>query len=148
MSKLPFILIAIVLGGMLTFQPGLNADVARRISSPLGAGVVSIFVSVVIAAVVLLLSRQQVQWAPAAAMPWHLWLAGVIGAVFVIGALWVAPILGASVLFAAVVAGQMIGATVADQVGIGGYQAHAFDPWRIVAIALVLAGVWLFQRAA
>lgn len=147
MSRLPFILVAIVLGGVLTFQPGLNADVARRISSPLGAGVVSIFVSMVIAAVVLFLSRQQVEWTPVASMPWHLWLAGVIGAVFVIGALWLAPILGASVLFAAVVAGQMVGATIADQVGVGGYQAHALDPWRIVAIILVLGGVWLFQRA-
>jgi uncharacterized membrane protein YdcZ (DUF606 family) len=105
LSKLPYILIAIAVGGVLTLQPGLNADAARRIGSPLGA-------------------------------------------VFVIGGLWLAPILGASVLFAAVVAGQMIGATIADQFGVGGYQAHAFDPWRIVAIALVLAGVWLFQRAA
>jgi transporter family-2 protein len=148
LSKLSYILIAIVLGGFLTLQPGLNADVARRIGSPLGAGVISIFVSVVIAGVVLLLSRQQVEWAPAASMPWHLWLAGVIGAVFVVGALWLAPILGGGVLFAAVVAGQMIGATIADQVGVGGYQAHAFDPWRIVAIVLVMTGVWLFQRAA
>ncbi len=81
-------------------------------------------------------------------MPWHLWFGGLIGVVFVLVALWLAPILGGSVLFAAVVAGQMIGAMIADQVGVGGYQTHAFDPWRIVAIVLVLGGVWLFQRAA
>jgi transporter family-2 protein len=148
LPKLAYIFIAIVLGGLLVLQPGFNADVARRIGSPLGAGVISIFVSVVVAAAVLILSRQSVEWGSVASMPWHLWLAGVIGVVFVMVALWLAPILGGSVLFAAVVAGQMIGATIADQVGVGGYQAHAFDPWRIVAIALVLGGVWLFQRAA
>lgn len=147
MPKLPFILAAIAIGGLLTIQPGLNADVARRLGSPFGAGVVSIFVSFIVVGAILLASRQNVAWGAAVAMPWYLWLAGSIGVVFVVGTLWLAPILGAAVLFVCVIAGQMIVATLIDVFGFGGYQSQAFDPWRIAGIGLVLAGVWIFQRA-
>ena len=147
MPKLPYILAAIAIGGVLTLQPGLNADVARRIGSPFGAGVVSISVSLIVSALFLLAIRQPVAWAGLTSMPLHLWLGGTIGVIFVIGTLWLAPILGAALLFAAVVAGQMIVATFADWFGFGGYQGQSLDPWRIAGIALVLAGVFVFQRA-
>ena len=148
MPKLPFILAAISIGGILTLQPGLNADVARRLGNPFGAGVVSIFVSFALVLVLYLFTRQSVSWSAALAMPWYLWLAGTIGVIFVIGTLWLAPILGAALLFVCMIAGQMIAATLADVIGFGGYEAQAFDPWRIAGISLVLTGVWLFQRAA
>jgi transporter family-2 protein len=147
-SKLPYIIAAITIGGLLTLQPGLNADVARRVGSPFGAGLISIFISLVVAGAFLLATRQQVAWQGVATMPWHLWLAGTIGVAFVVGSLWLAPILGAALLFAAVVAGQMIVATLLDHFGFSGYQSQSFDPWRVAGIAFVLAGVWAFQRAA
>ena len=148
MSKLPYVLTAIALGGVLTMQPGLNAEVARRLANPLAAGLVSICVSFILSLAIVLGSRQSVAWGGLASMPWYLWFGGSIGMIFVIGTLWVAPVLGAALLFAAMVAGQMIAATVADLTGLAGYQSHGFDPWRIAGIVLVLAGVWAFQRAA
>ena len=148
MSKLPFILAAIAIGGLLTIQPGLNSDVARRLGNPFGAGTVSMFVSFTVGVAIVLFSRQNVAWSGVLSMPWYLWFAGTIGVVFVIGTLWLAPILGAALLFASIVAGQMIGATAADFFGFGGYQGHNFDWLRVAGIALVLAGVWVFQRAA
>jgi transporter family-2 protein len=146
--RLPFILAAIAMGGLLSLQPGLNAEVARRIGSPFGAGAISIFISFVLAMALTLASRQAAAWGAALSMPWYLWLAGAIGVVFVVGALWLAPILGAALLFASVVAGQMLVATIADFFGIAGYPGQSFDAWRIAGIALVLLGVWAFQRAA
>jgi len=116
--------------------------------NPFGAGVLSIFVSFVLVFVLFLSMSQRVSWGAALSMPWYLWLAGTIGVIFVVGTLWLAPILGAALLFVCMIAGQMIAATLADAIGFGGYQAQAFDPWRIAGIGLVLAGVWLFQRAA
>jgi len=148
LPKLPFILVAIGIGGVLTLQPGLNAEVARRLGNPFGAGVISIFVSFALVVVLNLAMRQSVSWDAALSMPWYLWLAGTIGVLFVIGTLWLAPILGAALLFVCMIAGQMIAATLADVIGFGGYQAQAFDLWRIAGIGLVLAGVWIFQRSA
>jgi transporter family-2 protein len=148
LSKLPYILVAVAIGGALTIQPGLNAEVARRVASPLGAGLVSIFVSFVVSLAIVVGSRQPVAWSALPSLPWYLWCAGSIGVFFVVGTLWLAPLLGAALLFASIVAGQMLVATVADLTGLAGYQSHGFDPWRIAGILLVLAGVWAFQRAA
>lgn len=148
MSKLPYILTAVAIGGVLTIQPGLNAEVARRVASPLGAGLVSIFVSFVLSLAIVFGSRQTVAWGAVTSLPWYLWCAGSIGVFFVLGTLWLAPLLGAALLFASIVAGQMLVATIADVTGLAGYQSHGFDPWRIAGIVLVLAGVWAFQRAA
>lgn len=146
MSKFPYIVAAIAVGGFLSLQPGLNADVARRIGSPFAAAFLSITISFVLALGYVLSTRQSVTWPAVGSLPWYLWIPGSIGFVFVAAGLWLAPILGASALFASIVVGQMIAAALVDQFGVGGYQAHEFDPWRILAIALVLSGVWLFQR--
>jgi bacterial/archaeal transporter family-2 protein len=147
LSKLPFVLAAVVIGGILTFQPGLNADVARRLGNPFGAGALSIAVSFALSLAIVFATRQEVAWSAAQSMPWYLWFAGSVGVIFVVGTLWLAPILGAALLFASVVAGQMIVATLADLIGFGGYQSQSFDPWRLVGILLVLAGVAAFSRA-
>ncbi len=148
LSKLPYVVAAVAVGGFISLQPGLNADVARRIGSPFAAAFLSIGISFAFALFYILSTRQSATWAAAWSLPWYLWIPGVIGFVFVAVGLWLAPILGASTLFASIVAGQLISATIVDQLGVGGYEAHAFDPWRIVAVALVLSGVWLFQLRA
>jgi transporter family-2 protein len=148
LQKLPFVLAALAIGGVLALQPGLNAEVARRISSSFGAGVLSICVSFALVLLLFLSTGQGAFWSAALSMPWYLWLGGTIGVVFVVGTLWLAPILGASLLFVCIIAGQMITATLVDAIGFGGYPVQAFDPWRIAGIGLVLAGAWLFQRPA
>jgi transporter family-2 protein len=146
-SKFPFIMAAIALGAVIALQPGFNADVARRIGSPVGAAFLSILVSFTLSLAYLLVSRETVSWTTVATMPWPLWFGGVIGFGFVVGGLWLAPALGASVLFASIVAGQMIMAVAADHFGLAGYQAQSFDPWRLAGIGLVVGGVLVFQRA-
>jgi len=146
-SKLPYILCAVVIGAILTIQPGLNANVAQRIGSPFGAGLMSVIESVIVALVLFFVTRETATWSATLSMPWYLWLAGSIGTIFVVATLWLAPILGAALLFAAIVAGQMIGSTTADLLGLSGHQGQSFDPWRIAGIGLVLAGVLVFQRA-
>jgi bacterial/archaeal transporter family-2 protein len=147
-SRLPFIIAAVAIGGIISLQPGLNADVARRLGNPMVAVFFSTAVAFLLAALYILLTRQPIAWSAVAALPWYLWFAGLIGFFFVLGTMWLAPILGAALLFAAVVAGQMIGATIWDQIGIAGYQGQSIDPWRLAGIAFVLVGVWLLQKPA
>ncbi len=148
MPKVAFIAAAIAAGGFLALQPGMNAEVARRIGTPFGASFLSITVSFIFATAFLLVTRQGFAVGSAVAMPSYLWLAGVIGFGFVAAALVLAPILGTALLFASVIAGQLIVAVILDMTNYGGYASHGFNPWRLVGIALVLAGVWIFQRVA
>jgi len=147
MSRLPHLLIAVSLGAMVALQPGLNADVARRFGTPVGAAFLSISISFTLCAVYVLVTRQGFPLAALPGLPWYLWLGGVIGFVFVVGGLFVAPVLGGALLFAAIVLGQMIAALFADQFGIGAYAARDIDLSRIAGVVLVVAGVFLFQRS-
>jgi transporter family-2 protein len=146
LNKLPYVLAAALIGGILTLQPGLNAEVGRRVGNGFGASMISIFVSAIVSAVLVFGTRQQVAWSATLSMPWYLWIAGAIGVVFVVGATLLAPVLGAGLLFISVVAGQMIVAAINDYTGFAGYGSHGFDGWRIAGILIVLAGVWVFQR--
>jgi len=146
LTRYPHLLVAVALGVMIALQPGLNGDVARRLGTSVGAAFLSISISFTLSAAYLLLTRQGFPIAAVASLPWYLWLGGVIGFVFVVGALFVAPVLGGAVLFAAIVLGQMIGSLVADYFGVGAYAARAIDPSRIAGVILVVAGVFLFQR--
>jgi transporter family-2 protein len=146
LNKLPYVLAAAVIGGILALQPGLNAEVGRRVGNGLGAGMISIFVSAIVSTALVFGTRQQVAWGAALSMPWYLWIAGAIGVIFVVGSLLLAPILGAGLLFVSVIAGQLIVAMINDYTGFAGYGSHGVDGWRIAGILLVLVGVWVFQK--
>ncbi|MCB1488285.1 MAG: DMT family transporter [Bauldia sp.] len=148
MHKIPFLLAALGVGGTVALQPILNAEVARRLGTPVVAAFLSIMVSFLLCSLYVVFTRPTIQWAAIAAMPWYLWIGGTIGFLFVIGSILIAPTLGAATLFGAIIAGQMMVATLIDWTGLGGYEGHGFDPMRIVAIVLVLAGVLIFQRSA
>lgn len=148
MLKLHFIVLAVTIGGLIALQPGLNAEVSRRLGSPFVAAFISVTVAFILCLGYMLVTRPTIHWSAIGTMPWYVWLGGVIGVVFVIGTLWLAPVLGAGTLFAAMVAGQMITATAVDWAGLTGYQSQGFDPMRLVAIALVVGGVAIFYRTA
>jgi transporter family-2 protein len=147
MSRMPHLMIAVALGVMIALQPGLNADVARRLGTPVGAAFLSISISFTLCAAYVLFTRQGFAIAALPSLPWYLWFGGVIGFLFVVGGLFVAPVLGGALLFAAIVLGQMIASVVADYFGVGAYAARELDPLRIAGVVLVVAGVFLFQRA-
>ena len=146
MSKLVYILIAVAIGAILTPQPPINAEAARRIGGVAAAGLLSLGVSFVMMGLVLLALRFDFNLQGLAQAPWWVWLGGSIGVVFVVGTLWLAPILGVAVLFACVVLGQLVGSAVLDAIGFPGITPRPIDLSRIAGIAIVMLGVWLVQR--
>ncbi len=146
MSRLPYILAAIAIGGSIAIQPGLNGELARRVGSPFAAIFLSIALSLVLAAIALVIVRPPMSLSAISSVPPYVWLNGFIGFGFVVGTLWLAPVLGGAVLFAAIVAGQMIVSVIADHYGLGGYRTADIDAWRITGIVLVVGGVLAFQQ--
>ena len=138
---------AVVLGALLAFQPLMNAILARAIGSPWGATAVSIMVSWLAAmAMVLAAGHGTMTRATLAAVPWWVYLAGLIGAAFVGGAVVIAPLTGGLLFFACVIAGQLLGATLADHFGLFGLETRPVSVARALGIALVLGGALLAQR--
>jgi len=145
-TRIPLILICVVLGVFLTWQGPVNAEAARRLGSPALAAVLSLSMSVVLVILfALLTARTKPDWTEVAAAPWWTWIGGITGAVFVVGSLLVVPKTGSVLFLLSVILGQMIGAVTADGFGLWGLRETTISPMKLVAMGLVLAGAITFH---
>ena len=141
-------MIAALLGALLTIQPLMNAILTRAVANPVAATAVSVLVSF-LSAVALLGATGRVGdlgRALVAPVPWWVYLAGLAGTAFVLGAVMIAPVIGGAAFFVCVVAGQLIGATLADHFGLLGLAERPVSLERLAGVALVLGGAILVQR--
>jgi transporter family-2 protein len=142
-----WMLASILLGVLVTFQPLLNAILARAIGSPYGAATISILVAAFGAVVTSAFAgRGDLSRAALASVPWWVYLAGFVGTLFVVSGVVIAPLTGALLFFVCVVAGQLLGATLADHFGLFGLDVRPASLQRLLGLALVLGGAVLVQR--
>lgn len=145
-SRLPLLVVAVVLGAILVWQAPINAEAARRLNSPALAGMLSVSVSLVlVVAFALMTVRVKLDWSQIASAPWWTWIGGIAGAVFVVGAAIIVPKTGSVLFLLAVVLGQMLGAIVADTFGMWGLPVQPISLAKLAAVGLVLAGAVVFQ---
>lgn len=134
-------------GVLLIFQPLMNAILARAIGSPFGATLVSLVVSLTGALVMVTITgRGTMTRETLATVPWWVFLAGLVGLVFVLVGVTVAPVTGALLFIVSVIAGQLFGALVVDHFGLFGVAVRHISLARVGGLALVLAGAFLVQR--
>lgn len=142
-----YLLMALLAGAMLPFQAGINSQLARWTNHTVIAGLISFIVGTL--AMIAAAAALRPAW-PAvghlAQAPWWSWLGGLLGAYFIAAAIIVVPKLGAALFVAVVVAGQTLVAIILDHFGLLGYAVRPLGVWRIVGVALLLAGVWLIRR--
>lgn len=147
MQAFPFMLAAILVGAIVSTQPAMNAILARAIGSAIGASAISIavaFISVLI--VVALVGAGRMNVATLGTVPWWIYLAGVAGAIFVVGGVVIAPVTGTLIFFVCIIAGQLIGSAVTDHFGAFGLEVRQISVSRIAGIILVLLGAILAAR--
>ncbi len=143
-----WILIAFVLvmGGLLSVQPLLNARVAAGAGHPIYGALISVAVSSLTMLLAVLLLRLP---APAlrsvAALPAWTWCGGVIGAFFVLSALIATPKLGSATTVALFIAGQLVASMIIDQLGLLGVPQHSLTAGRLLGVGLLVAGVALIR---
>jgi len=134
----------VLVGGLLTFQPAVNAQLARH-TGVIAAAFVSSITTTCILTVLLLTAGGGLGELRSLAGVGAVWFTGgVIGAMPLL--IWMATVgtLGASGVFAATVCGQMIvSATLLDRLGLAGLDAVGLTAPRILGVALVIAGTLL-----
>ncbi len=136
----------LVMGGLLSAQPLLNARVAAGAGHPIYGALISVAVSsltMLLAVLVLRLPAPAVRGL--AALPAWTWCGGVIGAFFVLSALIATPRLGSATTVALFIAGQLIASLVIDQLGLLGVPQHSLSPGRLFGVGLLAAGVALIR---
>lgn len=124
----------------------LNAALGRTLGAPAVAASV-LFTVALICAVIVALVTNPVAFAKVPAAPKHLFLAGVLIAVYVLTITWIAPIIGVGNAVFFVLIGQMIAAAAIDQFGLFGAPATPLTLTRASGIALMAVGVFLTQKA-
>ncbi|SFQ95994.1 DMT family transporter [Poseidonocella sedimentorum] len=140
-------LAAVLVGALLSLQPSMNAMLARAVGSAYGASAISIgvaFASILL--VVAVIGAGRVTVGTLTAVPWWIYLAGVVGTIFVASGVVIAPVTGALVFFVCIVTGQMLGSLIADHVGAFGLAVREINSMRVFGITLVCLGAIIVTR--
>lgn len=144
MQILPYLAAAALIGIAVSVQPALNAILARSVGSANVASSISIAVALTtILIMTAIVGFGEVSLERLAAVPWWVYLAGIVGALFVGGGTYLVPYTGALAFFVCIIAGQLIGSTIADHLGAFGLAVHEASPMRLFGVALVIAGALL-----
>lgn len=134
-------------GVAMASQAGINAQLRQYVHSPYQAAFFSFLVGTLILGVVVLMqtgARPQLQ--ELTAVPYWLWIGGLLGAFGVSVAIILAPRLGAVNLTIVIVCGQLLAALVLDHFGWLGFEKHAINWQRISGVILVIAGLVLTMK--
>ncbi|WP_372001187.1 DMT family transporter [Tistrella mobilis] len=148
-SSLLLTLAAVVSGAVVPFQAGANAALGRTLGHPLWGTAISLCVSFACILPVMLLARVEM---PAlsnlAQAPRWIWIGGIVGVVYITGALVLAPKLGAAGFITAAIAGQMLASVVIDHWGLVGLPQKPVSLPRFAGLGLIILGLIVMQLQA
>ncbi len=148
MQLVPYMLAALAVGIVVSFQPPMNGMLARSVGSAYGAAAVSIgiaFASILL--FMLVAGHGEISRRTLGSVPWWVYLSGTVGAAFVAAGAAIAPMTGGLVFFICIVAGQLIGSMLVDHFGAFGLEVRAMKPMRLLGLAMVLGGAVLVSQS-
>ncbi|WP_159517755.1 DMT family transporter [Sunxiuqinia indica] len=145
--KIIYTLIVLIIGCLLAIQGSINTQLTTFLKHPLQGALVNFVVgSICLIGLNLLFRTQTPDWGTLKTAPWHLFVGGVLGAIFVSSVIFFIPKIGVTTVLAASIGGQLIASSIIDHFGFFGLTAQPISPGRIAGILLLMAGVFLIQR--
>ena len=139
------LLSSVALGTGLTLQVAMNSRMRAFAAGPFGAALLSFVVGTAALALVLLLFRAPWPGPALGQAPFWTWFGGLMGALYVLGAVLIAPRIGPGPLLALVVTGQMSAALLLEHFGWLGTVHHPVSWVRILGVVLIIAGAALVR---
>ena len=139
------VLVAVLIGFTLSFQPIINSASASVLNSAFAAATFSLLLSAITVFVLFCLNGAPTQASQLLQLPWWALLGGLFGAAFVSGGIILVPIMGAAAFFLCLIAGQLAGSVFADTIGAFGIEPQALSPRKLAGVALAFAGVVLVR---
>lgn len=149
MNNIVYAIVAVGIGVAISFQPPINATMARILGSPLLATAISISISlIVVVPIWLTWGKAGGDLSQISMLPWWVIIGGVIGVIYLVGSIITAPVLGVALFFICVVAGQLIGSSIIDQLGAFGLAVKPINTMKLIGTGLVLLGAVLVQNSS
>jgi len=142
------LLLAVAAGAMLPIQATLNAKMAKFAASPVLAALLSFATGTVALILYALFTQPNIitQLTSTRQAPIYIWLAGIIGAFYVVGSVSLLPQLGVALTFSLIIAGQMLVTLVLDHYGLLGVPVKTINLPRLIGILLIIGGVILIRK--
>ena len=141
-----YALIMLLAGIGIPLLAALNAALGQHMGSPAAAALVLFSVAFLACAAVTLITGPGGLSALVSA-PRHLLLAGLFVAFYVLSVTYIAPHFGVGNAVFFVLLGQLVSTAAIDHFGLFGAQVSPLNLTRALGIALMVAGVWVTQRA-
>ncbi len=141
-----YALIMTLAGVGIPVLAALNAQLGARVGSPAAAASVLFVVAFAVSLIVALVVAPQ-GFARMAGAPWHLFLAGLLVAFYILSITYIAPHFGIGNAVFFVLLGQLFSAALIDHFGLFGAQVSPVSLTRATGIGTMAIGVWLTQQA-
>ncbi|MGI3184133.1 DMT family transporter [Nioella aestuarii] len=145
MTQHALIMLAAGLG--IPVLAALNARLGANIGSPAAAAFI-LFIVALSATCVVMVTTGTGALSRLPGQPWHLFLAGILVAFYVLSITYVAPHFGIGNAVFFVLLGQLISAALIDHFGLFGASQSPLTALRAGGIVVMAAGVALTQLAA
>lgn len=137
---------AVLVGALLPFQAGANIRFGKQMPTFIHAAFLNFLIGGAILLIVLCTGRAGMpSWQRATETPWWGWCGGLLGALFVLGAIYLNPKLGAVMFLVCAIAGQMLSSAFVDHFGLVGFAVREITPARIGGMGLVLCGMAMIR---
>jgi len=149
-SKLGWILLALLAGAVLPVQGAINGLLRHDIGAPFVVGTISFAVATLSMALALLATlvvtdAPKPQLSGLARMPWWGWLGAFCGATYVTTVFTAIPVIGTAAAVGLTVAGQQIASLFVDRYGWFRLPQREISALRTAGVALLLIGVGVIQ---
>ncbi|MCW5699955.1 MAG: DMT family transporter [Rhodospirillales bacterium] len=147
MSQILVVVLMMIAGAGLAVQAATNARMGVALNATVMAALMNFVVGSVLLALVAIPSAVG-RWTPSGLLsaPWWAYIGGALGATFVATSIWAVPRLGTAALFAAIIFGQLLMAMLIDTHGWLNVPQIPLNPWRLIGVGLLLAGVVMMQQ--
>jgi transporter family-2 protein len=141
------VLVTVLIGALMPFQAGINAELGRALRHPFLGAFYSFFSGTVVLAGLALVQRAPMTEFKrlTAINPLYL-TGGLMGALFVGSSIFLIPRLGATTMIAAFVTGQLLMSVVIDHYGWLGLPAQPVSVIRVLGVLLLFVGLFLVVR--
>lgn len=141
-----FVLVAILIGTMMPLQAGLNAQLTRTLQHPFLGAFISLTTGAILVGVLVLFNGGFSELKRLPQVSPHLFLGGVLGAIFVGSSLFLIPRMGATAMIGAFITGQLLGSVLVDHFGALGLPVQPIGLSRVLGVFLLFAGLWLVVK--
>lgn len=142
MSNAIFLLAALLTGALVPLQLAFNGQLGGVTKNAFTASLIVFLTGALVLVVIVAAMRPTIPtFADLTSAPKTVWLGGVIATFYIVAIVVLTPRLGVGTTTMLILVGQLCMAVILDHFGAFGTQQANINPWRVVGLGLMIAGV-------